>query len=110
MLKAITLSIGIAAATALAQPSLALNSPSYQPPARQQPANNLQAQVVVSFPSAAIKIGSTTVILGQPERRDRYQESRYERRERRRDREYHRDRRDGEDVNDRQDRDSDDRH
>ncbi len=111
MLKTITLAIGLAITAAISQPAMALNTQSDATPASQQPANNLYAQVVVSFPSAAIKVGSTTVILGQSEHRDSHRE---ERSERRSDREYHRYR---ESHNDREyhrerdrDRDSDDHH
>jgi hypothetical protein len=110
MLKPITISIGIAAATAFAQPTLAANSPTQATVS--QPATNLISQVVVSFPSAKIKLGSTTVILGgKSNSSDRYKEERYERRHRRSNWEYYRyrnsDRHD--DYNYHQDRD-DDRH
>jgi hypothetical protein len=111
MLKPITISIGIAAATALAQPTLAANLPGSQTASISQPANNLISQVVVSFPSAKIKVGSTTVILGKSEG-DRHKEERYERRYRRTSNwEYYRNRSSDRDdyYSDRQDRD-DDRH
>ena len=109
MLKPITISIGIAAATAFAQPTLAANSPTQATVS--QPANNLISQVVVSFPSAKIKLGSTTVILGKSDSRDRYKEERYERRQRRSNWEYYRNRSSDrhDDYNYHQDRD-DDRH
>jgi hypothetical protein len=108
MLKAITLAIGIVTATALAQPTLASTIMPRSQAIVPQPATNLLAQVVVSFPSAKIKVGSTTVILGQSESRDRYQEERYERYHRRSNGEYHRDRSgDREDYNGRRDRDND---
>jgi hypothetical protein len=107
MLKTITLAIGIAITTAISQPAMALNATSDATPANQNPANNRYAQVVVSFPTAAIKVGSTTVILGQPEHRNSRWEERSERRERHGSREYRRDR---EERQERQERDSDDRH
>jgi hypothetical protein len=109
MLKPITISIGLVAATAFAQPTLAANSPTQT--TLSQPATNLIAQVVVSFPSAKIKVGSTTVILGKSNSSDRSKEERYERRHRRSNWEYYRYRNSDryEDYNYRQDRD-DDRH
>jgi hypothetical protein len=105
MLKPINVSIGIAAATALAQPTLAA-LPSTQATAS-QPAANLVSQVVVSFPSAKIKVGTTTVILGKSDSRDRYKEERYERRRRQIEWEARQDREDY--YQDRQDR-YEDRH
>jgi hypothetical protein len=108
MLKFITISIGIAAATVFAQPTLASNSPTQATVT--QPATNLISQVVVSFPSAKIKVGSTTVILGKSNSNDRYKEERYERRYHRSNSEYYRYRSsDRDDYNYHQDRD-DDRH
>jgi hypothetical protein len=109
MLKPITVSIGIAAATAFAQPTLAAAT-STQATAS-QPATNLVSQVVVSFPSAKIKVGTTTVILGKSNGRDRHKEERYEYR-RRSNWEYYRYRNSDRDdyYYDRHDRDDDDRH
>jgi peptidoglycan biosynthesis protein MviN/MurJ (putative lipid II flippase) len=108
MLKTITLALGVAITTAISQPAMALTATSNATPSNQNPANNRYAQVVVSFPSAAIKIGSTTVILGQPdEHRHSRREERSERRERHGSREYHRDR---QERQEREDRDSNDRH
>ncbi len=108
MLKTITLAIGVAITTAISQPVMAMNAPTNAAPANQNPANNRYAQVVVSFPSsAAIKVGSTTIILGQPEHRNSRREERSERRERHGSYEYRRDR---QERQEREDRDSDDRH